>query len=71
MSHERVEIRTLDGTILRGHLFAAKERGPGVVMSPGVSPSTNAHLVFIELPKHSDVSLLLNQSVVVFCPLIE
>lgn len=36
-----VEFKTVDGITLRGHLFSARNRGPGVVMSPGVS-SRNA-----------------------------
>jgi hypothetical protein len=33
---ENVEFNKIDGTTLRGKLFPAKERGPGVVMIPGV-----------------------------------
>lgn len=36
-TQEEVEFKTADGVILRGRIYAAKERGPGVVMSPGVS----------------------------------
>ncbi|KAI0172778.1 DltD N-terminal domain protein [Hypoxylon sp. FL1284] len=32
---EDVEFKTVDGITLRGRIYAAKERGPGVVMSPG------------------------------------
>lgn len=35
--HEDVEFKTADGIILRGSLFPAEHRGPGVVMIPGVS----------------------------------
>jgi hypothetical protein len=38
VAFEDVEFKTVDGTILRGRLFPAKDRGVGVVMSPGVSP---------------------------------
>lgn len=31
-----VEFSTIDGLLLRGRVYAAFERGPGVVMSPGV-----------------------------------
>ncbi|KAI1762471.1 DltD N-terminal domain protein [Hypoxylon sp. FL1150] len=34
-SQEDVEFKTADGITLRGRIYAAKERGPGVVMSPG------------------------------------
>jgi hypothetical protein len=36
-SQEDVEFKTVDGVTLRGKVFPAKERGAGVVMSPGVS----------------------------------
>lgn len=35
---ERVEFKTLDGLVLRGFLYPADTKGPGVVMTPGVSP---------------------------------
>lgn len=63
MAHEDVEIRTLDGTILRGHLFPAKGRGPGVVMSPGVSLSANADTLLIKLLSHSRRFDLVNERV--------
>lgn len=33
---EKVEFRTVDGIILRGHLYLASQYGPGIVLSPGV-----------------------------------
>jgi hypothetical protein len=35
-SQQEVEFKTTDGLTLRGRIFAAKERGPAVIMSPGV-----------------------------------
>lgn len=32
-----VEFQTLDGLTLRGWLFEAAERGPAIIMTPGVS----------------------------------
>ncbi|KAJ0413690.1 alpha/beta-hydrolase [Aspergillus carlsbadensis] len=32
---ENVEFRTLDNTLLRGCLFSAQRRGPGIIMTPG------------------------------------
>ncbi|KAG2412144.1 hypothetical protein HFD88_009700 [Aspergillus terreus] len=34
-SHENIEFRTLDNTVLRGCLFPAAQRGPGIIMTPG------------------------------------
>ncbi|KZL86692.1 hypothetical protein CI238_12751 [Colletotrichum incanum] len=34
---EDVEFKTVDGVILRGRLYAAQNRGPGVVMGPGLN----------------------------------
>jgi hypothetical protein len=34
---EDVEWKTLDGLTLRGWLFPAAQRGPAMIMSPGVS----------------------------------
>ena len=36
-SPQDVEFRTLDGTILRGRVYPTVEKGPGVVLCPGVS----------------------------------
>ena len=41
MVSQDVEFKTVDGVTLRGHMFAAKDRGPGVVMTPGVSSTSN------------------------------
>ncbi|QPH02866.1 hypothetical protein C2857_007084 [Epichloe festucae Fl1] len=38
---EEVEFKTVDGVVLRGHLFRAQSRGPGVVMSPGFNATTD------------------------------
>lgn len=32
-----VEFRTIDGLTLRGWLYQASDRGPGIVLTPGVS----------------------------------
>lgn len=45
-----VEFKTVDGITLRGHMFAAKDRGPGVVMSPGVSFTSNLRFDNSTLP---------------------
>lgn len=37
--HEDVEFKTLDGLALRGWLYPASQRGPGIVITPGVSKS--------------------------------
>ena len=37
MQHEDVEFRTIDGLLLRGRVYPANERGPGIILSPGVS----------------------------------
>jgi pimeloyl-ACP methyl ester carboxylesterase len=39
MGYSAKEFRTLDGTVLRGRLYAAPRLGPAVVMCPGVSSS--------------------------------
>lgn len=44
-----VEFKTLDCTTLRGRLFPAKYRGPGVVMSTGVSFTGNICYQSVEL----------------------
>lgn len=33
---QEVEFKTLDGLTLRGWLYPAKSRGPGIIMTPGV-----------------------------------
>jgi hypothetical protein len=35
-NREDVEFKTMDGTTLHGWLYAADEKGPGIVMTPGV-----------------------------------
>lgn len=34
---EDVEFKTLDGLVLRGTLYPSQTKGPGIVMTPGVS----------------------------------
>ncbi|KAJ5952536.1 DltD domain-containing protein [Penicillium vulpinum] len=34
-NYEKVEFKTIDGTTLRGWLYAANERGPTIIMTPG------------------------------------
>ncbi|KIA75611.1 hypothetical protein HK57_00599 [Aspergillus ustus] len=34
-SYENVQFKTLDGTILRGRLYRAAQKGPAVILSPG------------------------------------
>jgi hypothetical protein len=36
-AHEEVEFKTLDKLTLKGWLYPASERGPGIVLTPGVS----------------------------------
>lgn len=36
MSFEKVEFKTLDGITLRGNLYAAKTKGPAIILGPGV-----------------------------------
>jgi hypothetical protein len=38
-AHEEVEFKTLDGLTLRGWLYPASKRGPGIIITPGVSQS--------------------------------
>jgi hypothetical protein len=38
-AHEDVEFKTLDGLTLRGWLYPASKRGPGIIITPGVSQS--------------------------------
>ncbi|KAL6817691.1 DltD N-terminal domain protein [Trichoderma camerunense] len=33
--HEDVEFKALDGTVLRGVIYPAQKRGPGIIMTPG------------------------------------
>jgi hypothetical protein len=42
--YEDVEFKVLDGTILRGRLFPASSRGPGIIMTPGVGFSVCVYL---------------------------
>jgi len=37
MSREDVEFKTIDGVTLRGSVWRASKRGPGIVICPGVS----------------------------------
>jgi len=35
--YEHVEFKTVDGLTLRGNLYPARERGPAIILNPGVS----------------------------------
>lgn len=37
LPRQDVEFRTLDGLTLRAWLYPAEKRGPGIIMTPGVS----------------------------------
>jgi hypothetical protein len=41
LTREDVEFKTLDGLTLRGWLYPAAQRGPAMIMSPGVCTSDN------------------------------
>jgi hypothetical protein len=43
-NHEDVEFKTLDGLTLRGSLYPAQQKGPGIVITPGVGPLKTAIL---------------------------
>ena len=36
-SQEAVKFQTIDGIFLRGRVYHAREKGPGIVLCPGVS----------------------------------
>lgn len=38
-AHEAVEFKTLDGLTLSERLYPASKRGPGIIITPGVSQS--------------------------------
>lgn len=38
-AYQNVKFKAVDGVYLRGRLYAAAQRGPAVIMSPGVSDS--------------------------------
>lgn len=44
LGEQDVEFKTLDGTVLRGTLYPTGDRGPAIVMSPGVSPRVARHV---------------------------
>lgn len=46
MSQQDVDFKTIDGLTLRGRMYIASNRGPGIVMSPGVS-ATSPRLTFL------------------------
>lgn len=35
---ENVQFKTVDGLTLRGLLYPASQKGPAIIMTPGVSP---------------------------------
>ena len=37
MGYEHVEFKTVDGLTLRGNLYPARDRGPAIILNPGVS----------------------------------
>lgn len=37
-AHQEVEFKTLDKLTLKGWLYPASRRGPGIILTPGVSP---------------------------------
>ena len=37
-NRQNVEFKTMDGITLRGDLYSAGQRGPAVILTPGVSP---------------------------------
>lgn len=37
LTQEDAEFKTIDGLMLRGRAYLAEQRGPGIVLSPGVS----------------------------------
>lgn len=41
---EDVEFKALDGIVLKGFLYPADIKGPGIVMTPGVCCSLSWHL---------------------------
>ena len=50
--HDEVEFKTLDGLTLRGWLYPASKRGPGIVITPGVSLSELWALFVPSIPLH-------------------
>ncbi|KAI9781694.1 MAG: hypothetical protein M1816_002218 [Peltula sp. TS41687] len=46
-----VEFKTIDGLLLRGRLFSAGERGPGIVMTPGIN-SVKEMLGLLDVARH-------------------
>ena len=42
MSRLDVEFKALDGTILRGRVYPASQKGAGVVLCPGVGPKSSS-----------------------------
>jgi hypothetical protein len=44
LSHEDVEWKTLDGLTIRGWLYPASKRGPGIIITPGVGKTLPAPL---------------------------
>lgn len=48
---ENAEFKTIDGVILKGLIYPASRRGPGVILTPGVSPQNYyAH----SIPRETD-----------------
>jgi hypothetical protein len=47
-----IKFRALDGTVLCGTLYQTSGRGPGIVMSPGVSPNYYTYFLPTIIPTH-------------------
>jgi hypothetical protein len=49
-AHQEVEFKTLDRLTLKGRLYPASRRGPGIILTPGVSPSYFRSAKAVALP---------------------
>jgi hypothetical protein len=52
--YEKVQFKTLDGIFLRGRLYPAAQRGPAVILSPGVR--ILPHPITMPMPPHYQLS---------------
>lgn len=41
--HEDVEFKTMDGLTLRGWLYPAAQKGPAIIVTPGVRSHPHPH----------------------------
>lgn len=46
-TYQNVQFKTLDGIYLRGRLYAAAQRGPAVILSPGVRSCSCIESIFV------------------------